>query len=167
MDKPIENFWNIRMAEVKTALEANNFEVFLAENRDDARKIVMEELIPRLAPKTISWGGSMTFRGTRLYKELSDKSDIEVFDPFDGKISAEEKNKRRRLALHSDLFIAGTNAVTEAGQLVNLDMIGNRVAALTFGPRWVIIVVGRNKIVADLDEAMFRNPELARDYEAA
>ena len=98
----------------------------------------------------------MTFTGSGLYKKLKGKSDIEVWDTFDGKISDDEKNQRRRQALLCDLFITGTNAVTETGQLVNLDMIGNRVAGLTFGPRWVIIVVGRNKIVPDLEEAMFR-----------
>ncbi len=156
MDKPIENFWQIRLADVKTALEANNFEVFLAEKKEDVHKIVLEELIPQLNPSTISWGGSMTFTGSGLYEKLKDKSDIEVWDTFDSKISDAEKNQLRRQALHADLFITGTNAITEDGQLVNLDMIGNRIAALTFGPRWVIIVVGRNKIVSDLEEAMFR-----------
>ena len=52
-------------------------------------------------------------------------------------------------------FVPGSNAVTEAGQLINLDAQGNRIAALTFGPRWVIILVGRNKIVPDLEEAMW------------
>ena len=156
MDKPIENFWQIRLADVKKALEANNFEVFLAEKKEDVHKIVLENLIPQLKPQTVSWGGSMTFTGSGLYKKLKDRSDIEVWDTFAGKISDDEKNQRRRQALHCDLFITGTNAVTEAGQLVNLDMIGNRVAALTFGPRWVIIVVGRNKIVPDLEEAMLR-----------
>ncbi len=156
MDKPIENFWQIRLADVKTALETNNFEVFLADTKEDAYNIVLEDLIPKLAPQTVSWGGSMTFTGTGLYKELKDKSNLEIWDTFDKKISDEEKKQRRRQALHSDLFITGTNAVTEAGQLVNLDMIGNRIAALTFGPKWVIIVVGRNKIVPDLEEAMFR-----------
>ncbi len=156
MDKPVENFWQIRLAEVKTALEANNFDVFIAENKADAFKIVVEKLIPQLAPKTVSWGGSMTFRSTGLYEALSTRTDIEVWDTFDDKASAEEKDQRRRQALHSDLFITGTNAVTEGGQLVNLDMIGNRVGALTYGPKWVVIVVGRNKIVQDLKEAMFR-----------
>jgi len=55
-----------------------------------------------------------------------------------------------------DLFVTGTNAVTETGMLVNLDMIGNRVAALTFGPKSVIVLAGRNKIVPDLEEAMMR-----------
>ena len=156
MDKPIDRFWKTRMAEVKTALEANNFEVFLAENKEEACKVVLQELIPKLAPKTVSWGGSMTFRSIGLYKALSDRTDLESWDTFDGKASAEEKDQLRRQALHSDLFITGTNAVTEAGQLVNLDMIGNRVGALTYGPRWVVILVGRNKIVPDLEDAMFR-----------
>ena len=156
MDKPIENFWQIRLADVKTALEANNFEVLLAQKKEDVHKIVLEDLIPQLKPQTVSWGGSMTFTGSGLYEKLKDKTDIEVWDTFDNKISDDEKNQRRRQALHADLFITGTNAVTEAGQLVNLDMIGNRIAALTFGPRWVIIVVGRNKIVPDLEEAMLR-----------
>ena len=156
MDKPVENFWQIRMAEVKTALEANNFEVFLAEKKEDAFKILMKKLIPQLAPKTVSWGGSMTFRSTGLYEALSARTDLEVWDTFDDTVSAEERDQRRRQALHSDLFITGTNAVTETGQLVNLDMIGNRVGALTYGPRWVAIVVGRNKIVTDLEEAIFR-----------
>ena len=64
--------------------------------------------------------------------------------------------ERRRQALQADLFITGTPAVTETGQMENLDMIGNRIGALTFGPKWVIVLVGRNKIAADLDEAMFR-----------
>jgi len=156
MDKPVENFWRIRLADVKAALEANNFEVFLAEKSEDSHKIVLEDLIPKLKPRTVSWGGSMTFTGTGLYEKLKARSDMEVWDTFEGKISDDEKKQRRRQALHADLFITGTNAVTEAGQLVNLDMIGNRIAALTFGPRWVIIVVGRNKIVPDLEEAMFR-----------
>jgi len=156
MEKPIKNFWHIRMAQVKTALETNNFEAFLAKNKEEACKIVLEDLIPKLAPKTVSWGGSMTFRGIGLYQALTERKDLESWDTFDDKASAEEKDRRRRQALHSDLFITGTNAVTEAGQLVNLDMIGNRVGALTYGPKWVVVVVGRNKIVPDLEEAMLR-----------
>ena len=156
MKKPIENFWQIRLADVKTALEANNFEVYLAEKKEDVHKIVLEELISQLKPKTVSWGGSMTFTGSGLYEKLKDKADIEVWDTFDKKITHGQKEQLRRQALHCDLFITGTNAITEAGQLVNLDSIGNRIGALTFGPRWVILVVGRNKIVPDLEEAMFR-----------
>jgi L-lactate utilization protein LutB len=156
MDKPITNYWNKRLTDLKAALESNNFEVYLADNKDEAYKIVMEGIMPPLNAKTISWGGSMTFQATGLYKELKSNSNLDVLDTFDKKIPPDEKNELRRQALLVDLFITGTNAVTESGQLVNLDMIGNRIGALTFGPKWVIILVGRNKIAADLDEAMFR-----------
>ncbi|MGD9266992.1 MAG: LUD domain-containing protein, partial [Desulfobacterales bacterium] len=87
MDKPIDKFWQLRLAEVKAALEANNFEVFLAENEADANKIVLEDLISQLKPKTVSWGGSMTFTESGLYKQLKGKTDLEVWDTFDKKIS--------------------------------------------------------------------------------
>jgi len=79
-----------------------------------------------------------------------------VLDTYEKNLSPEESMERRRQSLLVDLFIAGSNAVTEVGQLVNLDMIGNRIGGITFGPKNVVILVGRNKIVTDLDEAMFR-----------
>lgn len=156
MEKPVNNYWIKRLADLKAALESNNFEVFLADTKDDACKIVLDEIIPPLKPRTISWGGSMTFIDTGLYKQLTENSELEVLDSFDKKISPEDMLERRRQSLLVDLFITGTNAVTETGQLVNLDRIGNRIGALTFGPKWVILLIGRNKITADLDEAMFR-----------
>jgi len=81
---------------------------------------------------------------------------LTVIDTYDRKIPLTEVWQRRRQAMTTDLFIMGTNAVTETGMLVNLDMQGNRVGALAFGPKNVIVLVGRNKIVADIEEAMFR-----------
>jgi len=156
MDKPITNYWNKRLTDLKAALESNNFDVFIADNKDEAYKIVIDDIMPPLNARTISWGGSMTFKATGLYKDLKTNSNLKVLDTFDEKIPQDQKNELRRQALLVDLFITGTNAVTETGQLVNLDMIGNRIGALTFGPKWVILLVGRNKIAADLDEAMFR-----------
>jgi hypothetical protein len=81
---------------------------------------------------------------------------MKVLDTYDKNISREEGLERRRQALLADLFICGTNAITDSGKLVNLDMIGNRVAALTFGPKHVIVLAGRNKIVEDVDAAVAR-----------
>jgi len=156
MDQPIDNYWKLRLTDIKAALESNNFEVFLADNKEDAHKIVLEDIIPPLNARTVSWGGSMTVIASGLYHHLKDNSDLEVLDTLDKKIPQDEMIERRRQSLLVDLFITGTNAVTETGQLVNLDMIGNRICALTFGPKWVILLIGRNKIVTDLDEAMFR-----------
>jgi len=156
MEKPIENYWDLRLKRVKAALEDNNFEVFLARDEDDAREIVEKEIIQRLKPGSISWGGSTTFTAIGLYKALKDRTDLEVLDTYDKTIIREEVIEKRRKALLVDLFITGINALTETGILVNLDMIGNRVAGLTFGPRNVVVLCGRNKIVADLDDAMTR-----------
>jgi hypothetical protein len=98
----------------------------------------------------------MTFSATGLPQALMEMKDLECVDTFAKGLSPEESIELRRRSLLVDLFITGTNAVTECGKLVNLDMIGNRVAGVTFGPKHVIILVGRNKIVADLEEAMFR-----------
>ncbi|NLI32300.1 MAG: lactate utilization protein [Deltaproteobacteria bacterium] len=156
MEKPVENYWQKRLAEVKEALEGNNFEVFIAESVSEAVKIVLEEVLPKLGAKSVSWGGSMTFPATGLYEVLKKSADMEVLDTYDRSLPPEMMIERRRQALLVDLFITGTNAVTETGKLVNLDMIGNRVAGITFGPRHVIILVGRNKIVPELEDAMFR-----------
>jgi L-lactate utilization protein LutB len=156
MENPIENYWKNRLAELKDALTENNFEVFVAENTDEAKSIVIEKIIPEIAPKSVSWGGSLTFVATGLYDIIKNSSDFNILDTYDKTLSPEESLERRRQSLFVDLYITGSNAVTETGQLVNLDMFGNRVGALTFGPKNVIIFVGRNKIVPDLDEAMFR-----------
>lgn len=162
MDKPIEVYWKIRLNDTKEQLEANNFEVFIADDMSHAKTIVLEKLIPRLKPQRISWGGSMTFVASGLYQILKDAQDMEVVDTFDKSLSPSESMERKRASLMVDLFITGTNAITEDGQLVNLDMIGNRVGALTFGPKHVILLVGRNKIVPEIEDAMAR----VKDYAA-
>lgn len=156
MDKPIESYWKLRLADLKVALESNNFEVFLADNQETAHKTVLEELIPQISPRTISFGGSMTVVKSGLYKQVLEIPDVEVLDTLDMTIPNKDMYERRRQALLVDLFIAGTNAVTETGQLVNLDMLGNRVGAIAFGPKNVILLIGRNKLVANIDEAMYR-----------
>lgn len=156
MEKPIEHYWQTRLADLKEALEGNNFEVFLAKDAGEAKTIVLEEIIPKTKAKTVSWGGSMTFVNTGLYNALKNHPEFTILDTFEKKLPPEEMLERRRQALLVDLFVTGTNAVTEAGQLVNLDMVGNRIAALTFGPKSVIVLIGRNKIVSDLDDAMYR-----------
>ncbi|HBZ54839.1 MAG TPA: lactate utilization protein [Syntrophobacteraceae bacterium] len=156
MDKPMEHFWKIRIDEVKVNLEENNFEVFIAEDAAMARKIVLEEILPATGARKISWGGSMTLVATGLYELLKNREDLEIIDTFDKSVSPEQMLERRRQALLVDLFFTGSNAITEKGTLVNLDSIGNRVAAITFGPRNVVILAGRNKIASDLEEAMYK-----------
>jgi len=156
MKNPIDNFWKLKFENTKAALESNNFEVFVADTSEEASKIVLETILPPLNIKSVSWGGSMTFVGTGIYDQLKDHKGFNVLDTYDKSLSDDEKMQLRREALLTDLFITGTNAITEDGCLVNLDMIGNRVGALTFGPKNVLVLTGRNKIVPDLESAMDR-----------
>jgi len=98
----------------------------------------------------------MSFVATGLFHELKGNPDIKVLNTFDQTLTKEEMLELRRQSLIVDLFITGTNAVTEAGHLVNLDMVGNRVAAMMWGPKNVLLVIGRNKITGDLEDAMIR-----------
>ncbi|MFO7708332.1 MAG: lactate utilization protein [Desulfobacterales bacterium] len=161
MDKPLEHYWSIRLADLKTSLEGNNFQVFLAEDPAAAHRIVMEEILPVCGARSVGWGGSLTAVGTGLFQAIQGRKDLETIDTLDKQVSAEEFLERRRRSMLVDLFITGTNAITEDGQLVNLDMLGNRVAAITFGPKHVVIIAGRNKIVPSVDEAMFRVKNIA------
>jgi len=156
MEKPVENYWNIRLKDVKEALETNNFQVHIAKDGTHAREIFMNEVLPESGAKTVSFGGSMTVVATGVYEALKKLPGLEVLDTYDRSMPREEVLELRRKALLVDLFVTGTNAVTETGILVNLDMIGNRIGGLTFGPKNVVVLVGRNKIVPDLEEAMFR-----------
>ncbi len=162
MEKPIRNYWQLHLENLKEALKSNNFEVFIVETAREAGRMVMDKILPKLAPKTISWGGSMTFVATELYDMLKAYPNADILDTFDKTLSPEESLERRRQSLLVDLFITGTNAVTRTGELVNLDMIGNRVSGITFGPKNVVVLVGRNKVVADLEAAMDR----IKDYVA-
>jgi len=162
VEKPIEHFWQLRLQQMKEQLEGNNFETFVAKDKKEAAQVILQEIIPVAKPKTVSHGGSMTLKATGVLDAISRMEDVEMLIPDAPNISAEEKLEVRRQALLVDLYLTGTNALTEDGHLVNLDMIGNRVAAITFGPRKVVVLIGRNKIVPDLDTAMYR----IKDYAA-
>jgi L-lactate utilization protein LutC len=152
----METYWKLRLERVRDSLEDNNFDAMVAGSLGEAAELVMNGILETSGAKSLSWGGSLTLVQTGLYDRLKDDPRFEVLDTYDKAISPEAMIERRRQSLLVDLFLTGTNAITEDGMLVNLDMIGNRVAAITFGPRHVVVIAGRNKIVEDLDDAMAR-----------
>jgi L-lactate utilization protein LutB len=161
MEKPLTHYWGLRLEATRQALDDNGFEAYIVDDSAGAARLASEKLVPAIAPRIVSWGGSMTFVATGFYETLKHRADLEVIDTFDKTVSPAVQLEQRRRSLLTDLFITGTNAVTETGTLVNLDMIGNRVAALTFGPKSVLVFVGRNKIVPDLAAGMQRVKALA------
>ena len=151
-----DGYWQKRLTNVGIALEANKFDVYQAAHAEEAKKITLERIMPPLKAKSVSWGGSMTLISTGIDQILRSDKNLKVLDTQNRGIPFEEMLELRRRSLLVDLYLTGTNAVTEDGTLVNLDMHGNRVAAITFGPRYVVVFAGRNKIVSNLDDAMFR-----------
>lgn len=167
---PLDLHWRMRLETISQALEANNFGAHIAETLDDARDLVLGKVLPEAtaalnlpagSKPSVSFGGSMTLSASGLHAALKARTDLTVLDTLDYGLPAAEFVERRRQALLCDVFITGTNAVTADGQLVNLDGTGNRVAGITFGPRKVILLVGRNKLAADMDAAMRRIRETA------
>jgi len=153
---PFASYWGKKLECCKKALEDNNFEVFIAESAQEASQVAFAGILPKLQVKSVSWGDSQSLDATGILEKLRHDSAIKMIFTFDKSLPREDIIERRRQALLVDLFLTGTNALTERGQLVNLDMIGNRVGAITFGPKNVVIVVGRNKIVPDVAAAMTR-----------
>lgn len=159
MNKSIDNYWVIKLKKTKEILESNNFTAYIADSAEEAKRIVLDEILPQTEAKSISWGGSMTVYAAGLYEIFNKMKDINVINVDEPDVQWEILLERRRQALLADLFISGTNAITESGQLINLDAVGNRVSGITFGPRHVVILAGRNKIVPDLKAAMNRIKE--------
>ena len=161
MENFVTSYWQFRLENLRERLEKNNFKAFVAPSTEQAKRLFLQNLVPELKPKLLSFGGSMTLGATKILDHLNEIDDLEVIAPNKPGISFEEKMELRRQGLLVDLYLTGTNAVTEDGALVNLDMIGNRVGALTFGPKHVVVFIGRNKIVPDLDTAMWRIKDFA------
>lgn len=162
MEKFVDKYWELRLNALQGELENNNFRAIIVQSAQEAGQFFMDTLLPEIKPKSISYGGSMTLGSTGLLEKLAEIDDLNFISPSVPGISAEKKMELRRQGLLVDLYLSGTNAVTENGVLVNLDMIGNRVGAITFGPKKVVVFVGRNKIVPDLETAMWR----IKDYAA-
>ena len=161
MQTPTQKFWDFRLQSCKEALEKNNFEAFIAPTPAAAGQIVIDQILPQIDVKRVSWGDSLTLQETGILDFFKEDPAFDLIETFDEHVPRAEIIERRRQALLSDLFFSGTNALVESGVLVNLDMIGNRVGGVVFGPKWVVIMVGRNKIVADLEQAMERIKNLA------
>jgi len=142
-------------------LKKNGFTAYLVEDEREAKELFFGSLLPEIRPKVVSYADSLTLRETGILDELKRSRGLEFIDTFEARLSWEEKIELRRKALLVDLFLTGTNAITENGELINLDMIGNRTNGILFGPRNVVLTVGINKIVKDIEAGMRRVKEIS------
>lgn len=138
-------------------LKANNMEAYFCRSKEDA-VILAESLIE--PGDTITNGGSVTLAETGIM-DLIKKSKYNYLDRNREGITPEEIDKVYREAFSADVYFTSANAVTENGELYNVDGNGNRVAAIVYGPKSVVVVCGYNKIVRNLKEAELRVKETA------
>ncbi|MCX8022756.1 MAG: lactate utilization protein [Syntrophorhabdaceae bacterium] len=129
------------------ALKKNNFDAIYAPTAKEAVDAIFAMIEEG---SRIGVGGSVTLRQLGFFEEIKKRS-LTIINPPD--LPPEEALRARKEALLSDVFVCSTNAITEDGMLYNIDGTGNRVGAMAFGPKKVIIVCGINKIVKDLDDA--------------
>lgn len=137
---------------VVKALEGRNFEAYYCNSKEEALAQAMK-LIPDGA--SVSWGGAASVDQIGLKEALREKGGFTLLDR-DAVESQEEKLAVMRQGLACDVFLAGTNALSQDGQLVNIDGTGNRVAAMIFGPKSVVVIAGINKITATVEDAWTR-----------
>ena len=151
MLEPVKKLFDIKGPKVADALNKRHFEAYYVFNKEDAVKKILE-IIP--SNHSVAWGGTMTMDQLGLKDKLS-AAGYTLIDRDKG-ATLEEREKIMHEALNCGSFIMSSNAITEDGQLFNIDGKGNRVAALIYGPQNVIIIAGMNKVVQDMDAAYDR-----------
>lgn len=137
-------------------LKKNNMAAYYVENSAEVVKLV-EELLTE--GETISCGGSVTLAQSGVFA-LMQSGRYNFLDRSRAK-SPEETAEIYRKTFYADTFLTSANALTEEGELVNVDGNCNRISAITFGPKSVIVVVGANKIVSNVTEGFKRIKEIA------
>lgn len=145
-------FNETRLNTIIKALQKKNYEVLYAKTKIEALKLVMG-MIP--AGSSVGIGGSMTVRQVGILDAL-EVTDYKFYNQYRAGLSEDESKEMRAKGLLADYYVTGTNAVTLNGELINLDGFGNRVAAITYGPKKVIIVVGINKFVDTIEQGIDR-----------
>ncbi|OFW56396.1 MAG: hypothetical protein A2V52_04035 [Actinobacteria bacterium RBG_19FT_COMBO_54_7] len=144
------------------SLQKREFDARFFQTREELTRAVLE-VIPDDAP--VGCGGSWTIRQIGLLEELKARGNrVYVHDPD---MSFEEAMQTRRQASASPFYLSSSNAITLRGEIVNVDGMGNRVAALSFGPPTVIVIAGYNKLVSDVEAGLRRIREVAAPANAA
>ena len=128
-------------------------EAYFCETKEDALQKALE-LIPE--GSTVSWGGTMTMKEIKLLSALK-QGNYNLLD----RETAKDGQDVQREAFFSDYYIMSSNAISDDGQLINIDGNGNRCAALVFGPKNVLVIAGMNKVVQGLENAMNRAQTVA------
>ena len=158
-------FKKLQIERTVKSLKKHGFEVFFFNTKEDASNKIIDLISPNAV---VGIGGSVTLRELGIPDKLRARGNIteDHWWARQKESSSEEILEVRRSQLTSDVFIASANAITETGEIINIDGGGQRVAAMIFGPKKVIVVAGSNKISRNLEEGLWRARNVASPINA-
>lgn len=155
--KPLHDIAERKTRRVIASMEKRGMIGTYFGQASDAVRYIVSQIPPK---SVVALGGSMSVTQSGLLDALR-AMPIELLDRYKPGLSPDQVHEMRMRAMRADVLIASCNAVTEDGRLVNEDGVGNRVGGIIFGPAKVILLVGVNKIVSSLDEAIGRIKNVA------
>lgn len=153
---PKQMYYEKRGQQLVKNLNSRHFEAYYCQDKKAALEKALE-LIPQDA--LIGWGGATSAQQIGLLDHVR-AGGYRIIDR-DAAPDPQERVRRMKQCLSADVFLTGANAISMDGQLVNIDGVGNRVAAMVYGPDSVIVVAGMNKVADSLEAAVTRARTLA------
>lgn len=150
---------NYDFSALTECLASKGYTVKAFDNKEAASNYIVGEI----KGKTVGLGGSVTIHQIGLFAPLSKNNTVYWHDEKPENLTIAET---RSAATRSQVYISSVNAVSEKGEIVNIDNTGNRVAAITFGPEKVYLLVGKNKVAPDLEKAIYRARNVAAPLNA-
>lgn len=157
---PIEKCYDKLGPKVVENLKRRHFDAYYCQTAAEAKELTLA-LIP--SNDTVAWGGSVTLEQLGILDAVKKTNPVIDRDTAE---TVEERTELMRKALLSDTFLMSSNAISEDGQLFNIDGNGNRVAALVYGPKNVIVVAGMNKVAKTAEDAKSRARSIAAPFNA-
>lgn len=145
MDNHLMNLLKIKENQLIKAFENHNMSMMIVKDEEELMNYLKSIFVNQ---KKVAVGGSVTLNQLGVI-DLLRNSDVNFIDRYEEGLSREQMEERFRESFFSDLFITSTNAMTMDGCLYNIDGTGNRVAAMIYGPKEVIVIAGINKLFDD------------------
>lgn len=146
-------------ANLKQNLESKGYQVSVFGNKEEAANYINEQV----DQKSVGLGGSVTIHEMNLFERLSSHNVVYWHDKKPEDMTVMET---RTAASRAEVYISSVNAISEAGEIVNIDNTGNRVAAISYGPAKIYLIIGGNKVTADLESAIYRARNVASPLNA-
>ena len=162
MDKNLRWYIEKKVERTMNNLQKNNMMGLYIRERAKLFKVLQDLIVD---DSTIGVGDSMSLIELGVLDYIRDRN-VDFLDKYSKEYRGKDKKELYRANFSVDTFLTGTNAITEKGELYNIDGNGSRVAPMIYGPDQVIVIIGVNKIVRDLDEAQNRVRQLAAPVDA-